>query len=45
MDLPSEAQWEKSVKGLSEDSDVTLGRKILGILESSKLFEDMMNGP
>ena len=27
MDLPSEAQWEKSVKGLSEDSDVTLGPK------------------
>ena len=23
----SEAQWEKSVKGLSEDSDVTLGPK------------------
>ena len=27
MDLPSEAQWEKAVKGLSEDKDVKLGPK------------------
>ena len=27
MDLPSEAQWEKAVKGLSEDKNIKLDRK------------------